>query len=100
MPLKCIVLSSEEMPMHAYGCLEWMAILCIYNALCGRQTQVPCRFQNINYRVDTQFVLFTGGIGNTQAPAYNIVAQSPVITNVAVNQPVQVNRPASTPAQA
>ena len=56
---------------------------------------MACRFQNINYRVDTQFVLFTGGIGNTQAPAYNIVAQSPVITNAAVNQPVQVKAPAS-----
>ncbi len=52
-----------------------------------------CRFQNINYRVDTQFVLFTGGIGNTAAPAYNIIAQSPVITNSVPNQPVQASPP-------
>ena len=31
---------------------------------------MQCRFQNINYRVNTQFVLFTGGIGNVAAPAY------------------------------
>ena len=56
---------------------------------------VPCRFQNINYRVNTQFVLFTGGVNtNTlQTPNYNIIAQSPIITNAAPNQPVQVSQP-------
>ena len=53
-----------------------------------------CRFQNINYRVNTQFVLFTGGIGNVAAPAYNIVAQSPIIVNSVPNQPVQASHPA------
>lgn len=52
-----------------------------------------CRFQNINYRVNTQFVLFTGGIGNVAAPAYNIVAQSPIIVNSVPNQPVQASHP-------
>ena len=54
-----------------------------------------CRFQNINYRVNTQFVLFTGGVNtNTlQTPNYNIIAQSPIITNAAPNQPVQASTP-------
>lgn len=54
---------------------------------------VLCSFQNINYRVDTQFVLITGGLGTDttrQNINFNIVAQSPVITNAAPNQPVQV----------
>ena len=51
-----------------------------------------CRFQNVNYRVDTQFVMFTGGVNtNTlQTPNYNIIAQSPIIVNLAPNQPTQV----------
>ena len=55
----------------------------------------PYRFQNINYRVNTQFVMFTGGVNtNTlQTPNYNIIAQSPIIVNVAPNQPVQVCMP-------
>ena len=58
---------------------------------------VLCRFTIINYRVNVQFVLFTGGVttansGATfQTPNYNIIAQSPVITNTVPNQPVQVN---------
>ena len=51
----------------------------------------PCRFQLINLRGTFQFRMITGGLGaNLQAPAFNIVAQSPVINNPIVNEPVQV----------
>lgn len=55
---------------------------------------MPCRFKLINYRADVRFSLITGGLGsNLQAPNFTIIAQSPIITNTAVNQPVQVRCP-------